>query len=384
MGNSILEEARRLGPWIAERGNEIEQAGTLPLDIVDAIRPSQAFRMYVPPSLGGPGISAWEGLQVIEEYGYHDGSAGWSVAISSTSSVAASYLSDEYAQAIFGDPMSITGGFVGPMGRARQVDGGLRVTGRWSWGSGTKHCTWIGGGCIIVDQDGNPTVGDDGLMAPYVLFDIEDVQFIDTWDVSGLSGTGSLDYSTDEAFVPQGRWVQFGRDLPKRENPFTNFSLFGILALGIASTAAGIGRRAIDELVELAGAKKPQGSSRPLADRMTIQHDVGRAEAMMRSAWVFVEDTVEAAWANALEGKPADAEQKRLLRLAATHATQTAAEVTQMMYLAAGGAAVYKTSPIQRCFRDVFVATQHAMIAPRTYEAPGRIKLGLDTDVRQL
>ncbi|MCP3938445.1 MAG: flavin-dependent monooxygenase [Actinomycetia bacterium] len=384
MANKILEEAKRLGPWIAERGNEIEQLRDLPTDIVEAIRPSQAFRMYVPESLGGPGVSAWDGLEVIEEYGYHDGSASWSVAISCTSSVVASFLSEEYAQLIFGDPMSITGGFIGPMGRAREVDGGLRVSGQWSWGSGTTHCTWIGGGCIIVDEDGNPKPRADGLVAPYVLFDPADVEFLDTWHVSGLAGTGSLDYTTQDAFVPEGRWVQFGRDAPLRENPFTNFSLFGILSLGIASTSVGIARRSVAELITLATEKKPQGSSRPLGDRMTVQNDVGKAEAMLRSAWVFLEDTVETAWENATAGNPATDEQKRLLRLAATHATQTAGEVTKMMYLAGGGAAVYHSSPIQRCFRDVFVATQHAMIAPRTFEVSGRMRLGLETDTKQL
>ena len=85
MGNPILEMARELGPSIAARSAEIESLGTLPLDVVDAIRPSQAFRQYVPADLGGPSATAWEGLEVIEEYAYHDGSTGWCVAISCTS-----------------------------------------------------------------------------------------------------------------------------------------------------------------------------------------------------------------------------------------------------------------------------------------------------------
>lgn len=384
MGNTILEHARELGPSIAARGDEIEQLGTLPIDIVDSIRPSQAFRLYVPADLGGPEATAWEGLEVIEEYAYHDGSTGWCVAISSTSSLMASYLPLEWGELIFGDPRSITGGFAAPAGTATPVDGGLRVSGRWQWGSGTKHCTWIGGGCMLVGDDGRPTPRADGLAFPYVFFDLDDVEFVDTWQVSGLSGTGSLDYTVADAFVPEGRWVQIGVDRPTHDNPFTNFSFYGLLALGIAATSVGIARRAIDELVDLAATKRPQGSSRPLADRTPVQADVAIAEAKLRSAWGFVDDTVETAWQSALDGREPDDEHKRLLRLAATHATQTAAEVAELTYKAAGGAAVYKTSPIQRCFREAFVATQHAMVAPRTFELAGRMRLGLDTDTRQL
>jgi alkylation response protein AidB-like acyl-CoA dehydrogenase len=384
MANPILDEARRLNPSIAARGGEIEELRTLPLDIVDQIRPSQAFRQYVPADLGGPAGTAWEGLEVIEEYAHADGSVGWSVAISCTSSLMATYLPAEFGELIFGDPRSITGGYAAPAGRATPVDGGLRVSGTWQWGSGTRHCTWIGGGCALVDESGKPSPRDDGLAFPYVFFDLDDVEFLDTWHVSGLAGTGSLDYRVTDAFVPEGRWVQIGVDPATRENPYARFSFYGLLALGIAATSSGIARRSIDELVLLAQDKRPQGSSRPLRERTTIQADVGIAEARLASAWGFVADTVGDAWDTAVAGEDPSDEQKRRLRLAAVHATQTAAEVTELMYKAAGGAAVYKTSPIQRCFRDSFVATQHAMVAPRLFELVGRMRLGLETDTRQL
>ena len=384
MTNGILDAARELGPSIAARGDEIEALGTLPLDVVDAIKPTGAFRLWVPADLDGPAATAWEGLEVIEQYGYHDGATGWCVAISSTCSLMASYLRDEWGTVIFGDPDSIAGGFAAPAGRAVPVDGGLRVSGTWQWGSGTKHCTWIGGGCRVVDSDGALTPRADGLAFPFVFFEPADVQLIDTWQVSGLGGTGSVDYSVTDVFVPEGRWVQLGLDPATNPNPLSCFSFYGLLALSIAATAVGIARRSVDELVVLAESKRPQGSSRPLRDRSPVQLDTALAEAKVRSAWLFVEDTVGECWNDALAGNELSIEQRRLLRLAATHATQAAAEATELMYKAAGGAAVYKTSPIQRCFRDVFVATQHAMVAPRTYEVAGRLRLGLETDTRQL
>jgi alkylation response protein AidB-like acyl-CoA dehydrogenase len=382
--NQVLEQVQRIGPSIAARSNEIEEARTLPADVVDLIRPTGAFRMYVADDLPTPGVTAWQSLEVLEELAYHDGAAGWCSMIGSTTSLLSAYLPDDYAKDIFGRPDSISGGFAMPVGRATPVDGGLRVTGQWQWGSGTRHSDWVGGGALVVDAEGQPRARSDGLAVPFVFFSADQVDFIDNWHVSGLSGTGSGDYAVTDAFVPEGRWVQMGRDEPARPGRFNRFSFYGLLACGVASCAVGIGRRAIDELVVLAASKKPQGSSRTLRERATIQAEVAEAEARLASAWAFLRHTVDDAWATSVGGEAPSDEQKRLLRLSATHATQAAASVAEMMYKAGGGAAVYKTSPLQRCFRDAFVATQHAMVAPRMLETAGRMRLGLDTDTRQL
>ena len=380
----MLAAARELGGSISARSAEIEALGTLPMDLVDEIRPTGAFRQCVPDDLGGPGVTATESLDVFEEFAYHDGSVGWCVAIASTTSLLASYLPDEHARALFGDPGAIGGGFVIPRGKAVPTGGGLRVSGRWQWGSGTKHCTTIGGGCLVVDPHGRPEPRGDGLAAPFVFMDPDDIEFIETWDVAGLAGTGSVDFEAREVFVPEGRWVQIGADGPVRDNVWSRFSFYGLLASGVAAAAVGIARRSIDELVELAGAKKPQGSTRTLAERAATQAETARAEARLAAAWSLMLDAVDDTWQSALAGRPSTVDQKRRIRLAATHATQTAAGVAASMFRAAGGAAVYRTSPIQRCFRDTAVAAQHAMVAPRTLETAGRLRMGLQTDTTTL
>ena len=306
------------------------------------------------------------------------------MAIASTTSLLASYLPDPHAGALFGDPGAIGGGFVVPRGKAVPTDGGLRVSGRWQWGSGTKHCTTIGGGCLVVGPHGRPEPRCDGLAAPFVFMDPDDIEFIETWDVAGLAGTGSVDFEAREVFVPEGRWVQIGADGPVRDNVWSRFSFFGLLASGVAAAAVGIARRSIAELVELAGAKRPQGSTRTLAERAATQAESARAEARLAAAWSLMLDAVDDTWQSALAGQPSTVDQKRRIRLAATHAAQTAAEVAASMFTAAGGAAVYRTSPIQRCFRDTAVAAQHAMVAPRTLETAGRLRMGLQTDTTTL
>ena len=383
MTHRLLAAARELGPQIGGRSAEIEALGTLPPDLVETIRPTGAFRQYVPDDLEGPGVTAGESLEVIEEFAYHDGSVGWCVAIASTTSLLASYLPDPHAGHLFGDPDSIGGGFVVPKGRAVAVDGGLRVSGRWQWGSGARHCTTIGGGCLVVDAEGRPEPRPDGLAVPFVFMDPGDVELIDTWDVAGLAGTGSVDYAARDVFVPEGRWVQIA-DGAVRDNVWSRFTFYGLLASGVAAAAVGIARRSIDELVALATGKKPQGSTRTLAERAATQAEVARAEARLAAAWTLMLDAADDTFASARAGRPSTVDQKRRIRLAATHATQTAADVAASMFRTAGGAAVYRTSPIQRCFRDSAVAAQHAMVAPRTMETVGRLRMGLDTDTATL
>ena len=210
------------------------------MDLVDEIRPTGAFPQCVPDDLGGPGVTATESLEVFEEFAYHDGSVGWCVAIASTTSLLASYLPDPHAGALFGDPGAIGGGFVVPRGKAVPTDGGLRVSGRWQWGSGTKHCTAIGGGCLVVGPGRAARAARRRAGRAVRVHGSDDIEFIETWDVAGLAGTGSVDFEARHVFVPEGRWVQIGTDGPVRDNVWSRFSFFGLLASGVAAAAVGI------------------------------------------------------------------------------------------------------------------------------------------------
>ena len=161
-------------------------------------------------------------------------------------------------------------------------------------------------------------------------------------------------------------------------------SVFGLLALGIAGVALGIARRALDELVALAGGKTPTGSRRFLAERPVIHAEVARAEATLGAARAFLAETVGAAWERAQAAGAIEVRERARLRLAATHATLASARAVDLMYGAGGGTAVYAASPLQRCFRDIHVATQHMMVAPATLELAGRILLGLEADSAML
>jgi alkylation response protein AidB-like acyl-CoA dehydrogenase len=366
--------AAEVGTRAGARAQEIEANRTLPRDIVDELVAAELLKLFVPTALGGAEASPLDGLEVTEELAYHDGSTAWCQMIAMTTGVLGGYLPAEHATTIYAPAGAITGGLAAPMGEATASDGGgIVVSGRWAWGSGTRHCTWIGGGTRL------PSGG-----VGFVFFDPADVELLDTWRVAGLEGTGSTDYAVAGAHVPEGRWVQVGSTAPTSDGPLYRFSFFGLLAVGVCSVALGLARRAVDELVALAAVKAPQGSTRPLAERSPVQADVADAEAAVRSARSFLEDVVGDAWDAVAAGGVASDEQRRSIRLATTNATAASARAVDLMYTAGGGASIYDDHPLQRVFRDVHVATQHAMVAPRTRELVGRMRLGLDTHTGQL
>ena len=217
-----------------------------------------------------------------------------------------------------------------------------------------------------------------------MLFPAADVRIVDTWTVSGLRGTGSHDMTVEDVLVPAERSVSLMDDRPREQGALYAFPAFGLLAFGIAAVALGIARAAIEELVRLAGGKRSQGSRRTLAERGVVQAEVAQAEALVRAGRAFLDDAIDRAWERAAADGAIGVEERVGLRLAATHATTSAARAVDLAYNAAGGTSVYAASPLQRCFRDVHVATQHAMVASATWELAGRILLGLDTDTSQL
>ena len=207
----MLAAARELGGSISARSAEIEALGTLPMDLVDEIRPTGAFRQCVPDDLGGPGVTATESLEVFEEFAYHDGSVGWCVAIASTTSLLASYLPDRARQS----PVRRSRGY---RRRIRRTSGQGRADGRRLAGVGAlavrarapSTAPPSGAAAWWSAPNGRPEPRDDGLAAPFVFMEPGDIEFIDTWDVAGLAGTGSVDFEARDVFVPEGRWAQIG------------------------------------------------------------------------------------------------------------------------------------------------------------------------------
>ncbi len=380
---NILDAARGFTPELRERAEEIEEARRLPKDLSDRFAASGFYRMCVPKVYGGLELAPAMTMETIEILARADGASAWCVFIGATSGSVLAMLPEASAREIFAKPDTLLSGVFAPRGKAVAVDGGFRVNGEWQWGSGTQNADWILAGCRVI-RDGKPELLSNGTpRSRMMLLPADQIEFLDTWYVSGLAGTGSTDFLIRNAFVPESRAIGIGVDGPL-PRPLYAFPQFGLLGMGIAAVALGLARAAIDELIGIAGAKTPSGSARPLAARPATQSEVSRAEATLRSARAFYYETIEAAWQAARKAGRIDTEHRRDIRLATTFATHACAETVDRMYNLGGGISVYRRSPLQRIFRDVHVATQHMMVSPATFELTGRLLLGVETDVAML
>jgi alkylation response protein AidB-like acyl-CoA dehydrogenase len=372
---SLAERARSLAPVLREHRRSIERERRLPEGVVRSLVELDILRGLAPRSVGAPELSPHEMIATLEALAEGDAAAGWIAMVATTTSLAGGYLSALGAREIFGDPSRIACGVFAPGGRAVEVEGGVVVTGRWSFGSGSAHACHILGGFVLErEAERGP---ERTMMQGF--FTRDQVQIVDTWDTMGMRGTGSNDFVATEAFVPSHRLLSLTR--PPREVGLTyRFPIFGLLALGVSAVATGIAQSALVELRALVSSKRPQGSKRTLSEREVVQLELAKAEMALRAARALVTETVLEVQTRVLSGEAMSAADRALLRATAAHATQTAAEVVTVAHRLVGSSSIFESSPLAQAFRDVHVATQHAMVAEPVFALAGRVMLGLPTD----
>jgi len=372
--------AADLSSLAAELAAETERNRRLPDRLVAALSDSGLMRAGAPREVGALELAPGDALRCAERVAEGDASAGWCVSIAVTSSLLAAYLPPEGREELFGGGHEIASGVWAPRGRARATDGGLVVSGRWAFCSGISHADMLFAGCFI-ETDG--ARADERPRPSVVALRKEDLQILDTWHTLGLRGTGSHDAVADKVFVPAARVLSLF-DGPVVRRPLYRFPAFGFFAASIAAAALGNARAAIDGLVDLAVGKVGLGSSRTLAERAPTQAAVATAEASLSAARALYYAAIEDAWQAAQRDEPVPVALRNALRVAATHAVRTSAEVTRVMYDLAGGSAIYDDSPLQRRFRDAHTATAHFQVNEASRELPGRILLGLPADASML
>lgn len=367
---AVVARAESTARALAPLALEVERARRLTPPAVQALVASGIPKIFVPRALGGAEASVPTALSAIEAFARADGSAGWCAMISATSGLMSAFLPDAEARRIFTADDAITAGVFAPMGRARAVEGGHRVSGRWTFGSGCQHASWCMGGALV---EGESSVRSFVFPAAALIIH-------DTWDTVGMRGSGSHDFEVRDAFVPSELSFSLTGEPPRHPGPLYRQPFFGALAAGVAAVALGVARTAHETLLALAMSKQPAGSRRTLAHRELVQLSAARAEAMIAAARTHLWDVVEAA---ALEterlGQPSVLARARV-RMAACHAVAESARAVDLAYEAGGGSSIYSASPLARCFRDVHVATQHVMVSSTSATMAGKALLGLELD----
>jgi indole-3-acetate monooxygenase len=373
-----LDAVDTLAAEITARAAEVEAARRLPADLAHRLAEAGLFRIMVPRDYGGGELHLIESVRVIEEVSRLDGSIGWCVMIGGSTGVLGGFLPERSAREIYAaNPNVITAGATAPTGNATAVDGGYLVSGRWQWGSCVENCQWVCAASVVHEGDEVRKL-DNGLPeARLMIFAAEQVEVLDTWNASGLRGTGSHDFQVSGAFVPADCAIILGVSPPSIPRPLYEVPILATLGVVVSAVGLGLARRAIDELVELGARKKPMGSQRLLLESSAVQERVAEAEAALRSARAFLFEAIEDAWTCASTGKPLPLVEYTNLRVASANAAWQSAKAVDLMYHAGGGSSVHMASPLQRCFRDVHVVTQHQRVNANVFSVAGRLYAGL-------
>lgn len=365
--------AEKIALSAREMSAEIDRDRRLPDELVTRLREAGLLRATMPREVEALELAPGPALRCAEALARGDAAVGWCVSIAITSALLVAYLPPSTRDEMFGDGRAVAAGVWAPRGKAKPVDGGVVVSGRWPFCSGINHADMMFAGCFI----------DEARVPSVVALPKDDLQVLDTWHTLGLRGTGSHDSVADHVYVPAAR-VFSVFDGPAIDRPLYRFPVFGFFALSIGAAALGNARAAIDDLVELASGKKGLGSTRTLAERPATQAAVATAEAALGAARALYYEAIDAAWQASHETDPVPVALRNRLRLAATHAVRTSADVVRDMYDLAGGSAIYDGAPLQRRFRDAFTATAHFQVNEASRELPGRVLLDQRADVSML
>jgi alkylation response protein AidB-like acyl-CoA dehydrogenase len=367
---------REIAPVLRLNAAQGEAERAITAEAHEALVAANAYNLMLPKSLGGEEADLLTMVRVIAEAAKADGSAGWCAMISGVYATFGGLLPRAGAEEVFGGARSVVAGTLSPIGAAVKVPGGYRFSGRWPFASNSPHANWFCGGAVVMDG-GQPVMLPAG-MPQMVLgfFPKSDVTIIDTWQSTGLRGTGSHDYTINDVFVPTERTFWFSEE-PREPGPLYSLPVVSAFGTGIGAVPLGIAERMLDELVTLAPNKTPILSPVSMQMKPNIHDRVGIAVATLGAARAYLERVVTDGWAVAAAGKRLSWEERGRFWLGGTHAGRLAMDACDSLYTIAGSSSVYAVSGFDRCLRDCRTAVQHVMTQYVNYEIAGRQALGL-------
>jgi alkylation response protein AidB-like acyl-CoA dehydrogenase len=376
-----------VAPLIAAAADEIEAGRRIPPHLLAALHDAALFRALLPRAFGGDEAHPAVYVRMIETIAAADASTAWCIGQNSGCSMSAAYVPAATASRIWGDdPLAALAWGAGPQGLAKVVPGGYVVSGTWSFASGCRHATWLGGHSRVEEPDGTLRRDASGaLVERSMLFRHEKACVVANWDVMGLRGTGSDTYSVRDLFVPEDETVIRDNPAERRETgTLYQFSTTNMYASGFGAVAMGIARGALDAFAALAREKTPQATARRLADSPVVQTGFALAEAKLGAARRLLLGTLDEVWERVAGSGPMSLDDRMRIRLAATFATHQAKEVVDMAYHEAGATAIFAANPFERRFRDMHAVTQQVQARASHFETVGAYLLGSAAPLRHV
>ncbi len=357
----LIAAAEKLAPLLREKAREAEIARK-PLDeVIDAIREAGLFSLMTPKCYGGHEADLDTFFEVCLTLSRADASMGWLIAFYMEHTFWFCGFPKEFQKELFSDqsyvlaPATLNIGG----GKAKEVEGGYRISGRWQWGTGIVHANWVLVGALVAGEDGPP--------APmFFAMPREEVEAIDTWHVAGMCSTGSFDIKVDDVFVPKNRTVAMF-DLTNattaqqiHDGPLYRTPLIPILGFASALSMLGAAQGALEEYQTQTKAKIAANQQRAGG---TIKDEgkpsvVASAALTINAAELVLRDVLR----EVMEYRDDATQAMRgswLSRMA--HAIFMCRSAVQDIVSVTGASGSRLESPIQRALRDISTGSNHVL-----------------------
>ena len=360
--DEAMRRARDIVPMLRDRAQASEDARVLTRGNEQLLHETGLFRFHQPKAFGGMELPFVALVDIVAEIARGCPSTGWNVGnLGCHHWILGYYAPDTQHEVWDANPDTLIASSIAlAAGRARKVDGGFIVSGRWPFSSGVDNSDWNMLAATVFD-------GDKPVDSRLCVVPKSDYQVLDTWDAMGMGATGSKDVSATDVFVPDRRALALrdcrgGFDHPG--GALNKGALYGIPIVAasshpLAPAALGTAEGAYE--IFLASMAKRAGTytGAKVADFQAVQIKVARARSLIDSARYLLRQSAIAFDAYAARGEVPDLETKLRFRAHSAFAVGQSREAVETLWSCYGAQGLYKRDPLQRHLRDVIAIAQH-------------------------
>ncbi|OMC57106.1 acyl-CoA dehydrogenase [Mycobacterium sp. IS-836] len=345
---------------LAERADEAERLRRLPAETVSEFRQTDLIRLLLPARFGGIEASFPELLGPIRRMAHGCASSAWTLGFYALHNWMLSLFDPRLQEEVFASGPVLAPAPLAPTGRGSAADGGVRLTGRWSWATGAMDADWVIVGALIERPD--------GVSASLVAVPAGEVEVADVWHTAGMRGTGSHDLVADDIFVPEHRIAAvsdiYGGTAPGAEFHGVatyRWPLVPALALTAAMPVLGAAERVAELFAERLASRVLAYSGVAQKDQPAAQIRLADAHVRLRALRALVSETADEIERIVVSGERVRRSTRASARMAAAHTVHECRSVIADLLEAAGASAHFLANPLQRAKRDVDIAAGHVV-----------------------
>ncbi|MGW0733032.1 acyl-CoA dehydrogenase family protein [Streptomyces sp. NPDC002851] len=380
----LLDRVRGLRPLLREHALRAERAGRMTPEMVAALAESGVTKMSVPLRYGGYQMDLRTQFQALSEISTACGATGFVTAIQSGAAYVAALFPDAAQDEIFKtSDVRISGSLV-PGGKAVPRDGGYVVNGRSPFATGCRNSDWHLMTAVL-DHTGP---GDGPPRGLWHAIPTSELEIVDDWKVSGLSGTGSNSVVAKDVFVPAHRVMPVDDFLAgsspsvNAEDPFYRVPVVLLFVTLLAPNALGMARSSLAEFRDRSHRRGITYTFYERQNEAAATHlQVAEAAMKLNCAELLTADLVHLLESRAASASPYTSEERARVHGQSGYVLRLCKEAAEILASASGASSLHLDVPIQRNLRDLHALNLHAFVAPATkLELYGRLLSGLDAN----